>query len=844
MATKSSRDRETAASLVHQPCTCAHCTLPVPAGLIDTAASQQFCCEGCRSAYEVIHGCGLDRYYALREQARADTAPVQRTGRRYSEYDDATFHSLYATQVEPGILRCELFLQNVHCAACVWLVERLPQLIKGVLSATLDFRRATLTVTWDTRIAQLSHVAHVLETLGYPPHPARGVKARQLRQVEDRKSLMELAIAGAIASNVMLIFVALYAGLFDTMDQGHVQMFRWVSMGLSVISLLWPGRVFLRSALAALRMRTLHLDIPIAAGLAAGVAWGVINTIRGVGDIYFDSIAVLIFFLLVGRFIQRRQQRAAADSVELLFTLTPSVARKVSDDNTVRDVPIETIREHDIVEVRTGDCVPVDGVIVTGLSTIDKSLLTGESRPVSIETGDIVHAGTVNLSGILRVKVHGTGEATRVGRLMRLVEEGARSRAPIIQLTDRLAGAFIAVMLVVGAFTVALWWHIDPTKAIENAVALLVVTCPCGLGLATPLVMTMAMGRAAREGVLIKNAEVIQRLANPGEIILDKTGTLTHGATRLVKWWGDARVLPMIVAIERESSHHVARAVAQGLASQFDEHEIPDASHVREVTGKGIEGFVSAHHVRLCSSASITSRAGEGVKFAEGMQDARAAAIAMGLSPVLVEVDGFIVAVLGLGDQLRDESPALVASLRTQGWRVRVLSGDEQSIVQRVGASLGLSHRDATGAATPEEKLAAVRDSAQRMGDRHTTVMVGDGVNDAPALAAAHVGIAVKGGAEASLAAADIFLARGGLRDVTHLLDGSRRTMRAIHLCIIASVAYNIIAAALCITGLITPLLAAIIMPMASLSVLAIAVRAQTFGVKSSSQASTQGAAS
>lgn len=839
MATKS--DRTSDPRTQHQPGAgapahagtheCAHCTLPVPAGLRDAHAERQFCCEGCRSAYEVIHGCGLDRYYALREESRASSGPVQRSGRRYSEYDDATFHALYASQVQPGVLRCELFLQNVHCAACVWLVERLPQLVKGVLSATLDFRRATLTVTWDTRMAKLSHVAGVLETLGYPPHPARGVKARQLRQAEDRKALMELAIAGAIGSNVMLIFVALYAGLFDTMDAAHVQMFRWVSMGLSVISLLWPGRVFLRGALAALRMRTLHLDIPIAAGLAAGVVWGVINTIRGTGDLYFDSIAVLIFFLLVGRFIQRRQQRAAADSVELLFTLTPSVARKVGEDNAVRDVPIETIRESDVVEVRAGDCVPVDGVIVSGVSTIDKSLLTGESRAVAVETGDAVHAGTVNLSGVLRVLVHGTGEATRVGRLMRLVEEGARSRAPIIQLTDRLAGAFIAVMLVVGAITVALWWHIDPTKAIENAVALLVVTCPCGLGLATPLVMTMAMGRAAREGMLIKNAEAMQRLAQRGEIFLDKTGTLTHGATRLVKWWGDESVMPMVAAIERESSHHVARAVCEGLEGRFDGAEVPQAAHVREVTGKGIEGYVRGRLVRVASPGSVDARE-QGVKYAEGMLEARAEATRLGLSAVLVEVDGFIVAVLGVGDQLRDESPAIVSHLRKEGWRVRVLSGDEAGIVQRVGAALGLSHRDVTGGATPEEKLAAVRDSAQRMGERHTTVMVGDGVNDAPALAAAHVGIAVKGGAEASLAAADIFLARGGLRDVAHLLDGARRTMRAIHLCIIASVLYNIVAAALCIIGHISPLLAAIIMPMASLSVLAIAVRASTFGVR------------
>jgi P-type Cu2+ transporter len=275
--------------------TCTHCSLPVPAGLIDASATDQFCCEGCKTAFAVIHGCGLDRYYALREQANLASSPVHRTGRRYGEYDDATFHSLYATALPNGSKRIDLLLQGVHCSACVWLVERLPALVPGVQSATLDFRRATLTVTWDDNHAKLSRVAFVLESLGYAPHPARGVKARSLRTQEDRKALAGLAVAGAIGSNVMLIAVALYAGLFDAMEASHVQLFRWVSMALSVVSLLWPGLPFLRGAWAAIRTRTLHLDVPIAAGLSLGVIWGVVNTIRGTGDIYFRAD-----FLLAG----------------------------------------------------------------------------------------------------------------------------------------------------------------------------------------------------------------------------------------------------------------------------------------------------------------------------------------------------------------------------------------------------------------------------------------------------------------------------------------------------------------------------------------------------------------
>jgi Cu2+-exporting ATPase len=796
-----------------------------------------FCCSGCSAAFAVIHGCGLDRCYALRDSA---TSPVRTSGRAYAEFDDPAFEALYVRTLagDRPLKTTELMLQGLHCAACVWLVERVPSIVEGVAEARLDYRRATLRVTWDPLRVALSAIARALAALGYAPHPARGLSARELRRLDDRAWMARIGVAGACASNVMLLAAALYSGLLDAMDPSHARLLRWVSMGLSVLAMAWPGMVFLRGAWSAIRARRLSLDVPIAAGLWAGLAWGVVNTVRDTGEVYFDSIAVLVFALLVGRFIQQRQQRRALDSVELLFALTPSSARLVTERG-VREAPVEALKVGDMVEVRPGDCVAVDGTIVQGATRIDAALLTGESRASVATLGQGVHAGTVNLDAPIRVRVEATGEATRVGKLMRLVEEGTRARAPIVQLTDRMAGWFIAAILVLGVATIALWWPIDPARGVERAVALLVVTCPCGLGLATPLVMTMALGRAARAGMLIKSAEAIERLAKPGAIHLDKTGTVTFGRTRVVRWWGDPGVRALAVVLAESSGHHAARAIAQwgseqkARAGATDVMEgsgaigAPSVACVAERGGLGLEGLVGGSRVRMGSESFVRPRA---------LRDACAACAEEGLTPVVIEVDGIASAVAGLGDEIRPDARGAVRDLRERGWRVAMLSGDCPSIVARVCEAIAID--DGRGGLTPERKVEAVRDALRDRGTLSNAgtgrgagpvVMVGDGVNDAPALATADVGIAVRGGAEASMAAADVYLSRPGLAPVVELLDGSRRAMRAVRRTILTSVAYNIVAAALCLMGLINPLLAAIIMPMSSLTVLAMAMRSRTF---------------
>ncbi|MCC6320926.1 MAG: heavy metal translocating P-type ATPase metal-binding domain-containing protein [Phycisphaerales bacterium] len=804
----------------------------MPDGLVREGGAEQFCCHGCEAAYRVIDSCGLREYYRLLERSGGEVGPAKETGRGYSEYDDPTFHALYCRVLAGGLSSTELLLEGVHCAACVWLVEKLPRVVPGVVEARLDLRRAAVTVVFDPSRVALSRVVRTLDTLGYPAHPARGMggdRAREARRREDRRMLVKTAVAGACAGNIMLLYFALYAGMFEGIEPGIERMFRWAAMGLNAVCLAWPGMVFARSALAAIRTRTVHLDVPIAMGLYLGGAWGTWKTVSGgtgVGDIYFDSISTLVFFLLIGRFVQQRQQRSASDALELLFSLTPAVARRVGEDGAVTEVPTEALSTGEVVEVRAGDSVPVDGVIESGRTSIDASMLTGESRPVRAEMGERVAAGTVNLASTIRVRTEATGEGTRIGRLMRMVEEASRRRAAIVRLADRWGKWLLWVLLALAGVTLGIWWRDGVHVAVDRAVALLIATCPCGLGLATPLAMTVAIGRAARRGILIKGGDAIQTLAGPGAagtVVLDKTGTLTMGRLSVVWWRGAEWARGLVAAVEAGSSHPAGRAMARDLAGPG-----MDATVAMEVVqhagraGTGIEGVVNGRRVVVGTLALMRSRWVEvGAEMDRGGREALLDA----LSPVYCAVEGRCVAVAALGDAERPEAAAAIDQIRARGWKVRVLSGDHPDVVSATARRLGLGSEDCFAGVSPEEKLDFVRSLAER----ERVVMVGDGVNDAAALAAATVGVAVRGGAEASLAAADVSLGREGLGPLVELLEGSRRTMRAIHWTIATSLGYNVVAAALSMAGLISPLWAAIIMPASSFTVVAICLRTGAF---------------
>lgn len=815
---------------------CSHCALPVAAGDVRDGAEQQFCCAGCATAWEILHEHGLDQYYRLPERR---LAAVGASARSYEEFDHPSFRDLHVRGLTGGLSRVVLLLEGIHCASCVWLVERVPLLVPGVTRAELDVRRSLVTIEWDAVATPLSAVARTLAALGYPPHPFVGGARESLRRREDRAALVRIGISGAIAINVMLAALASYTSFFGQgLDASFERFFRWLSLALVIPAMLGPGRVFFRSAWASLRARALHLDLPIAIALGVGFVRGAFNTFRGSGPVYLDGIAVLIFLLLVGRYLQQRWQRAATDASELLHSLTPNGSRVVEGD-AIREVPASAITPGMLLDVRAGDTLAADGTIESGRTTLDMAWLTGESRPVAAAVGDEVLAGTINVAAPVRVRVTRAGEETRVARVLQQVEESAQRRAPVVLLANRLAGVFVAAVLTLSVVTWALWRTSDPNAAIDNAIALLIVTCPCALAMATPLSVTVALGRAARRGIFVKGGDALQVLAGHGTMLLDKTGTLTEGRSALVSWDGPDDVRPMILALEQGSLHPIAagfRAAWHGVAPAV-------LSSVEHTSGGGIAGVVEGHDVAIGSPAFVDAAISEALRSptyasrrkpgpsvvpSDASQRALGAgvvAVAPSLTPVHIAIDGQLVGTAGFGDPVRVDSRAAVAALVARGWSVGMLSGDAPSVCESVGSQVGIPSDRVRGGATPELKAAAVT-TARTRGE---VVMVGDGVNDAAAMATASVGIAVHGGAEAALASSDAYLTRPGLQPLVEVVDGARRTMRVVKRNIALSLAYNVAGIGLAMTGQLDPVVAALMMPLSSLTVVAGAWYGRTF---------------
>jgi Cu2+-exporting ATPase len=458
-------------------------------------------------------------------------------------------------------------------------------------------------------------------------------------------------------------------------------------------------------------------------------------------------------------------------------------------------------------------------MVAEGASEIDVSWLTGEARPRPVAPGAPLQAGSVNLLAPLRMRVEKTGEETRIGKLLQLVQDSARMRAPVVQLADRVAGIFVASVLGLAALTALLWLFLDPDQALENAMALLIVSCPCALALATPLAVASAVGRAARAGVLIKGGEALENLAHAQRIWLDKTGTVTDGRIRLAAWHGDEAVSPLVRGLEQGSSHPIARAILEGIPGDGVAREVRG---FRYTVGGGVEGEVDGTPLLIGAPAFARAR---GTEFPAWTEEKIELFSETGGTPVVVAATGRIVAVLGLEDSLREDAAQTVADLRRLGLEVGLLSGDDPRPTRAAGRRLGLPEELIVGGATPEVKLAVVREDAARL----SVVMVGDGVNDAAALTAATVGVGVHGGAEAGIAAADVYLTRPGLAPLHHLVVGARRTLRVIHRNLAFSVVYNLVGIGLAMSGVLSALAAAVLMPLSSLTVVLSSYRGRTF---------------
>jgi Cu2+-exporting ATPase len=783
--------------------TCFHCGLPALPNLTAEIDGQRraFCCIGCQAVAQAIAGRGLGDFYRHRERP---SAQAQLPGARFDAYDLPAVQEDFVEQHADGSVTANLSVGGIGCAACIWLIEKHLGGIPGVLQVQASASSHRAQIQLQPERLKISELFNALYAIGFTPEPLLGRAEQDLWQKDQRDYLLRLAVAGIGMMQAGMVAVALHAGDLQGMDPHWEWLLRWVNLLLTLPIMLYSAKPFFTGALRALRLRHLVNDVSISLALILAFSASVYATVTQSGDVYFDSVAMFAFFLLLGRYLEKRARYENFKTGARFQQLLPGTVNLVEKDGTVAVFPLKHLAQGGQVLVTPGAVFPCDGQVLDGLSEADESLLTGEANPCPKVPGDPVYAGTFNGATPLRVLAQAVGQGTRLAAIERLVQQAEQQRPQQVALADFIAARFVAAVLILASLTGAVWCWLDPSRAFWIALSVLVVSCPCALSLATPTVLTVAIGRLRQMGVLITGGQVFDVLHGVTRVVFDKTGTLTDGALRLVETRALAaipseRINQIAATLELGSSHPIARAFA----------EVPslgDMERRTSETGAGVSGIING----------VTYRFGTPTY---AWPEAPLAYPSPGLWLLLAD-DRHPLGWIRLEDHLRESSRPCIEQVRALGCEPMLLSGDRPENVAAVAETLGI--HDWRGGLLPAEKLAQVR-ALQADGQR--VLMVGDGINDLPVLSGADVSCAMGSATRLAQTKADCVLLGENLLQIPAALRLARQVRRTIKQNLTWAIVYNLCAIPLAAAGLVPPWLAAIGMSASSVVVVVNSLR-------------------
>ncbi len=686
--------------------------------------------------------------------------------------------------------------EGMRCAGCARTIERTVGALAGVIAVKVNVATHRVSVDFDPNNTSLEQIVSAVERAGFKPMPLAGAAALASRAAERRDAIKRLGVAGFGMMQTMMLIFALYTAGPRGIDANYAHYFKLVSMLITIPVLFYSGASILRGAWTGLRTRTLGMDVPVTLALLLAFAASVYNTLVGSGEVYYDSISMFVFFLLGGRYFEMSARHTSIGASDALARSLPETALRVKADGTTERVPVAQLQRGDRLQIAKGAVLPVDA-LTTSAAWIDQSLLSGEARAIEVAAGERVPGGAVNAGAVVIVEALSTVSESTLATIVRLLERAQRDRPPLARAADRVAGWFVLAILILAAVVAGAWWFVDPMRAFPAVLAVLVVTCPCALSLATPVAFAAATTRLAREGVMVTRADAIERLSLVDTVVLDKTGTLTegdHSQVRVVstRRMTAERALAIGAALERGSSHPIAQA--------FQRHGDVDlhATALQETQGQGIEGDVDGVRYRL----GLPTYVGELAR--ELPADAQL---------VLGDSAG-IIAVFEIADTIRTTALEAIQALRDLGLELVIASGDHPNAVAAVAAQLQIEH--AHGRLTPERKIELVE--ALRAKGRKV-LMLGDGINDGPVLAAADVSCAMGHGSAVAQAAADLLLIDDSLRGIARAIVTARRTRKIMRQNLTWAFVYNLAAVPAAAVGWIAPWLAALGMSLSSLAV-------------------------
>jgi Cu2+-exporting ATPase len=778
---------------------CYHCGEDVPANTdfkVEILGEiRDMCCPGCETVAQTIVESGLVSYYQYRTAPaeKADLVPEQLQA--LIHYDNEDVQSEFVRHHE-NTSEVTLSLEGVSCAACAWLIEKQVSGVKGLVSIRVNTTTNRALLAWDKTQVRLSELLSVIHKLGYKAAPFEADKQEASYHRTMKQYLYRLGIAGLATMQVMMLAVALYLEVFGDLEPEFKNYFRWVSLIFATPVLLYSALPFYLNAWRSIKGRTLGMDVPVSIALIFAYVASLVATVTEQGEVFFESISMFTFFLLVGRFLEMRARRKAAAASGNLLKLIPAIATTLDGEQ----IPVKTLKVGDRIRVLPGEHIPADGKVISGRIHIDESMLTGESIHVVRKSGDSVYAGTLNGDESFELEVTNSKAESRISNIVRLQDEAQHSKPKIAEIADVVARYFVGAILIISAGTWFYWHQTKPDDAFWIMLSVLVATCPCALSLATPTALTCATSRMGNFGILLRKGHVFETLCKINHLVVDKTGTLTKGdieisETKTFTSITEAEALAIAAALEAHANHPIARAF-----SDFGLEDVT-VSDVQNVIGSGIQGVWDNKVVKIGSATFVVGN---------NRDESNA---------VYLSVEDVHAATFYYRDPIRKESKAFIQRFADAGIKTTLLTGDSLQNAKPVADEMGIDHVIAS--AKPEDKLAYLKG----LDKSDITMMVGDGINDAPTLAGAHLSVAMGGGTDVAKASADMTLLGDNLEKLLEARLLAIRTRKIIRENLAWSLGYNLLILPLAVAGLVAPYVAVVGMSASSIIVVSNSLR-------------------
>ncbi|MEJ2468065.1 MAG: heavy metal translocating P-type ATPase [Campylobacterales bacterium] len=791
---------------------CDHCHLQFDESVMIKEGDLYFCCKGCQGIYHLLKDEGLDSFY---DKLGTETlAPPTEQFEDSGNFDSPAFYDRYVSVDDEGFSEVSLIIEGIHCSACVWLNEKALHKMDGVVEAHINHTNNKARIVWDDEVLKLSKIIDMIRAIGYDAFPY-DPQIQEARAEKERKDYyLRMAVAIFAMMNIMTIAVAQYAGFFTGMSQSIKNILNVAEWALSTPVLFYSGWVFFRGAYYGIRTKTVNMDILVSTGATLTYLYSIYITLFEKGEAYFDSVTMIITFVLVGKFLEVLSKKSAADTLDVLSKHVPGEVTVLREGEQV-NINVNEVVVDDIVLLKAGERAGIDGEIVEGEGSFDESSLTGESEPIYKRAGDTVVSGTTSIDAVVQYRATKDFEHSTLSNILTMLERSMAKKPRIEQLANTLSEYFSAVILLLAFATFVAWWFWPNPfdAAFMVGISVIVIACPCALALATPVATLVGLGQGAKRGILFKEAAQLETLAKTDTLVLDKTGTITEGRPQVVRaeWYDDETERGghrlKLQAMLNASKHPVAIGVAEHLGGDEVPTALPILDEVQQIAAKGM---VARCEERMLTGGNAALMREQGIAPA-GESEHTLFYFAVGET---------LVARFELADQPKTDAAEVVQALTHAGIDVIMLTGDHENAARRVAEAVGIEHYHAE--LTPDQKADLV---AQMQSEGHKVVMAGDGVNDILALAQSEIGIAMGNGSDIAIDVSDVVLMNDSLTSLEEAFRIGRATYGLVKQNLGLSLVYNDITIPLAMAGYVIPLLAAITMSLSSLLVVGNSMR-------------------